>query len=119
MEAREIRVMYYPKDFSGVEHFYRSILEWPIRNEFNEDGYRVVMFEPGKNIVVELLTREDEKDEDFRFKVSIEIDDVSAFWSKHNESLVVAHPLRSNSWGDTSCSFVDPEGNHLTFFTRH
>ena len=118
MKTTEIRVMYYPKDFGLMDDFYRNKLKWPVRTDFNDPDYRVVLFEPGENIIVELLTRGDQKDENFRFKASLEVEDVVKLWEEYKELAPVAHKLRDNSWGDRSFSVVDPEGNHLTFFTK-
>ena len=82
----------------------------------NPDLDKGVMFNVGGTIL-ELLSRE--VDEKVRgADVSLEVADVRKLWEEMKDYPKIAHPIRVNSWGDTSFAVLDPEGSKISFFTK-
>jgi len=117
MQSTTIRLMIYPRDFARARDFYENILQLPIHKFYEADS--VIMFALGNSNIVELLPREAGKDQDFRFKASLEVPDVRALWESLQSKVEVVFVLRHNAWGDDSFCIADTEGNHLTFFTPY
>jgi uncharacterized glyoxalase superfamily protein PhnB len=76
------------------------------------------MFNVGGTIL-ELLTPEDGYKPITGCDLSLEVPDVAELWEQMKNGDNILHPIRDNSWGDTSFRIADPEGYAISFFTRH
>lgn len=118
MHSTEFRLKLYPQDFAKVKQFYRDTLQFPIVLEWDDGpSNRGVMFNTGTAIVELLHT--DHYVPVAGCNVSLAVSDVHDLWQRFKENDYIVHPLRDNSWGDTSFAIHDPEGFQITFFTKH
>jgi uncharacterized glyoxalase superfamily protein PhnB len=67
---------------------------------------------------LELLSLEDDYKSFAGFGLSLEVPDVQKLWGELKDKVSVGHPLRHNTWGDTSFQIIDPEGIKISFFTK-
>jgi predicted enzyme related to lactoylglutathione lyase len=115
----EFRLKLYPNDFALVRNFYEERLQFPVVNEWDRgDKDKGVMFNVGGTIL-ELLTPEDGYKPIAGCDLSLEVPDVAELWEQMKNGDNILHPIRDNSWGDTSFRISDPEGYAISFFTRH
>ena len=119
VQVTEFRLKLYPKDFALVRNFYEEHLQFPVVNEWDRgDKDKGVMFNIGGTIL-ELLTPEDDYKPITGCDLSLEVPDVAELWEQMKNGDNILHPIRDNSWGDTSLRIADPEGYAISFFTRH
>ncbi len=119
MHTTEFRLKLYPRDFSLVKSFYQDILRFPVVEEWdNGASDRGVMFDTG-SAIIELLSRNQKAATVSGCALSLAVDDVHKLWGKFKDAPYIVHPLRDNSWGDTSFAIHDPEGFQITFFTKN
>lgn len=118
MYITEFRLKLYPRDFATVKSFYRDTLLFPILLEWDDgDNNKGVMFNTGVGII-ELLDTESHVPV-AGCNVSLAVENVQQLWQKFKDVSYIIHPLRDNSWGDSSFAIHDPEGFQITFFTKH
>ncbi len=118
MRTTEFRLKLYPRDFSLVRSFYQDTLLFPIIEEWDNGGAdQGVMFDSGPAII-ELLSSDHPATAISGCSLSLAVDDVHSLWQKFKDASYIVHPLRHNSWGDTSFAIHDPEGFQITFFTK-
>lgn len=118
VEVGEFRLKLYPKDFAGVRAFYEDKLGFSILNEWDRGpNNKGVMFAVGAT-TLELLSPPISYEQIQGADVSWEVADVELLWEELRNNTPIAHGLRHNSWGDTSFRIIDPEGFHITFFTK-
>jgi len=119
LNATEFRLMLYVKDFDGMRKFYEEILCFPVLKSWDRGPQdKGIMFDTGSGII-ELLLPKEEWQPIQGCKVSLEVKDVRALWNELKNVTPVVFSLQDNPWGDTSFCITDPEGFHLTFFTKH
>mgnify|MGYP006056476717 FL=1 len=118
MRTTEFRLKLYPRDFSLVRSFYHDIVQFPVIEEWdNAPSDQGVMFNTG-TAIIELLSNDHQAATVSGCSLSLAVDDVHNLWQKFKEASYIVHPLRNNSWGDTSFAIHDPEGFQITFFTK-
>ncbi len=118
VEVSEFRLKLYPKDFAGMRAFYEDKLGFTVSNEWDRGpNNKGVMFLVG-NTTLELLSPPDGYEPIQGADVSWEVADVKSLWEELKDNTPIIHDLRYNSWGDTSFRIADPEGFHITFFTK-
>ncbi|MDQ5972457.1 MAG: hypothetical protein QG553_616 [Patescibacteria group bacterium] len=116
--VKEFRLKLYPKDFKLVRDFYEHKLGFPVFHEWdNGPVNKGVMFSVGST-TLELLSPADGYKPVQGADVSWEVTDVNSLWEKLKDNTPIVHGLRHNSWGDTSFRITDPEGFHISFFTK-
>src|SRR5258708_8454486 len=108
MNAREMRVKLYVKDFALVEHFYKDLLHLSSVHSWDRGATdRGAMFDTGSGII-ELLTANAAYLPVQGCDVSLRVDDVWSLWGELRNQTKVIHALRNNAWGDTSFCVSDP-----------
>lgn len=118
VKVGEFRLKLYPKDFAKIRAFYEDKLGFPVFHEWdNGPNNKGVMFTVG-DTTLELLSPADGYKPVQGADVSWEVADVAALWEELKDNTPIAHDLRHNSWGDTSFRIIDPEGFHISFFTK-
>lgn len=118
LKVGEFRLKRYPKDFAVVRAFYEDKLGLPVSHEWDSGpANKGVMFSVGST-TLELLSPPDGYKPVQGADVSWEVTDVKGLWKQLKDNTPIAHDLRHNNWGDTSFQIIDPEGFHITFFTK-
>lgn len=116
--VKEFRLKLYPQNFELVRNFYEHTLGFQITHEWdNGPNNKGVMFAVGTT-TLELLSPPNGYKPIQGADVSWEVADVKRLWDEMKESVPILHDLRHNSWGDTSFRITDPEGFHISFFTK-
>lgn len=116
--VNEFRLKLYPKDFGVVRNFYENKLGFQVIHEWDRgENNKGVMFQVGTT-TLELLSPPDGYKPVQGADVSWEVSDVNALWDGLKDNTPIVHDLRHNSWGDTSFRITDPEGFHISFFTK-
>jgi len=114
----EFRFKIYPKDFELVRNFYETVLEYPVVKEWDSaKDDKGVLFDVG-GTTIELLSPKDVYKPIGGCGLSLEVVDVWKLWKKFENADNIIFPIRDNAWGDTSFCVSDPEGFHITFFTK-
>ncbi len=117
-QVKEFRLKLYVNNFEKVKDFYANILQFPIANEWNRGvDDKGIMFDTGSGII-ELLSPDENYVPVQGCDVSLEVIDVHALWQYVQDKAIIIFSIRKNDWGDTSFCIADPEGFHLTFFTK-
>jgi len=115
---KEFRLALYPKDFESSRNFYEKHLQFPVVHSWDEgDDNKGVMFNVG-GTTLELMSPEKNKHKvSSPTHLSLAVPDVHELWEQMKGGDNIIHPIRNNSWGDTSFAINDPEGHRLTFFS--
>lgn len=115
----EFRLKLYPGDFGLVRNFYEHTLGFQVIHDWDRgENSKGVMFQVGTT-TLELLSPEKGYKPIVGADVSWEVANVHALWDALKDVAPVVHELRDNAWGDTSFRITDPEGFHISFFTKH
>lgn len=115
-KAAEFRLKLYPRNYQKSLSFYRDILSFSIRHQWDEANSKGVMFDSGSGII-ELLDEGDQK-QPSGCDLSLEVKDVWKLFEHLKKKSKVIFPIRNNPWGDTSFCIADPSGFQITFFTK-
>ncbi len=115
--VNEFRLKLYPKDFYMVREFYETELGYSVIDEWDRPDSKGVMFDVGGTIL-ELLTPKTEYKPIVGADVSWKVSDVWQLFEEMKDKPYVIRGLKDNNWGDTSFHIQDPEGFHITFFTK-
>ena len=115
---KEFRLMLYPKDFEASRNFYEKHLQFPVMHSWDEgDDDKGVMFNLG-GTTLELMSPEKNKHNvSSPTHLSLAVPDVHELWEQMKDGDNIIHPIRNNSWGDTSFAISDPEGHRLIFYS--
>jgi len=116
-KVNEFRLKLYIKDFDTTKKFYAEVLQFPVVIEWNEEDHRGLMFDTGAGIIEFLLAKND-KISFSSTDISLHVEDVQKLWEYIQDKATIIFPLRKNDWGDTSFCIADPNGFHITFFTK-
>ena len=102
--------------------FWNKILEFPVVRYWRYDEGDGTMISVGGN-VIELFTkgRRNYYNKSFSGSVSLslKVNDVHKMHDKLSRKNIKIGELVKNSWGDTSFSVLDPEGNRIVFFSPY
>ena len=117
--SREVRLHIFASDIKEMTRFYNKILEFPVVRTWQDSIESGVLLNIGGNII-ELFSKTGNKDNKKFFgncSFSLRVKDVSKLHDKFSRKNITIGSLENNSWGDTSFTVSDIEGNQITFFT--
>ncbi len=117
-KVNEFRLKVFIRDFDATKKFYTEVLLFPLITEWQEEDYRGLMFDTG-TAIIEFLPAKNENISFPNTDVSLHVENVHTLWEYIQGKAVIIFPLRKNDWGDTSFCIADPNGFHLTFFSKN
>ena len=118
--SKESRVHIYVKDIKEMTRFYNKILEYPVVKAWQySDGSGVIINIGGNSIELFSKNRRNYYHNDFSGCVSfsVRVSDVFKLHDKLSKKNIIIEDIKDNSWGDSSFSVKDPEGNRICFFS--
>ncbi len=118
IKVTEFRLKLCVQNFETVRDFYLNVLLFPVITQWDHgDDDKGAMFDTGSGII-EIMSPHEKYVPVQGCDVSLQVEDVNQLWESLQNKATVIFPLRKNNWGDTSFCISDPEGFHLTFFTK-
>jgi len=120
MKINEFRLKLYPQDYYAQYRFYKEILGFTVKHEWDRDDSKGVMFDVGGTTLEFMWPVEDGLDDMAAGSgLSLAVDDVRELYDELKDQVEIGHELRDNPWGDTSFGIVDPNGYKISFYTQH
>ena len=119
--SREVRIHIYVKDMKEMVRFYNKILEFPVVHYWRSEGSEGTMLDIGGNII-ELYNKNGtyhKYNKSFygNVSMSLRVDSVHKLYDKFSKKNIEIGELEDNSWGDSSFTLNDLEGNRIIFFS--
>jgi catechol 2,3-dioxygenase-like lactoylglutathione lyase family enzyme len=116
----ELRVLVGTTDLDRATAFYGELLALPVRERWDDDDGRAVLFGVGPAGVIEVI--EDSPHHPARraagVSLAIEVDDVDAVHERlRSAGLAIREPLEDRPWGHRTFGIDDPDGLPLVFFS--
>lgn len=118
--SKETRIHVYVKNMQEMVRFYNKILEFPVVKVWRlSDGDGTIINLGGNNLELYSKNRRHNYHSDFSGCVSfsIRVKNVHKLYEKFSKKNIKIEEIQKNSWGDSSFSLRDPEGNRITFFS--
>ena len=118
-ESAPIQMLLFPVVISLPDSIPTTILEFPVVRTWQDSIESGVLLNIGGNII-ELFSKTGNKDNKKFFgncSFSLRVKDVLKLHDKFSRKNITIGSLENNSWGDTSFTVSDIEGNQITFFT--
>ncbi len=113
----EFRVKLYVKKFDEEKKFYSELLNYKLIKSWNDPEDRGAMFDTGFGII-ELLTPDEKYVKIQGCDVSLRVKDVWKLYNELKDKIKIIKELTNREWGDTDFKIQDPEGFHITFFSK-
>ena len=119
MKVNEFRLKLYPKDYDSNYKFFKDVLNFPIKYEWDRENGRGVMFDIG-GTTLEFMwpVEENYKDMSTGSGLSLAVDDAQALFEKPKEIVTITYSVRKQPWGDISFGIATPSGYRISFFTK-
>lgn len=119
MKVNEFRLKLFPEDYSANYTFFKDVLGFAIKHEWDREDSKGVMFDVGGTTLEFMWPVEDGcKDMATGSGLSLAVDDVWSLFEELQGKVEITHKLRDNSWGDTSFGISAPNGYRISFFTK-